>query len=75
MWLTGSYQVADDQFQKQANELLSNEETYQRVFKTFLEYVNYLTNAIPVWRKIAALQPGSNQTESRSGATAQATSA
>jgi hypothetical protein len=35
----------------------------QAAFNTFLEYANYLTNVIPVWRKIAALQPGleSNQ--------------
>jgi DNA sulfur modification protein DndB len=58
MWLTGSYQIADDEFQKRANELLSNEDDYQRIFKTFLDYVNHLTNAIPVWRKIAALSPG-----------------
>jgi DGQHR domain-containing protein len=58
MWLTGSYQIADDEFQKHANELLSTDETYKSTFKTFQEYIDHLTNAIPVWRKIAGLAPG-----------------
>jgi DNA sulfur modification protein DndB len=62
-WLAGSYQMADSEFEKRANQLLPNDEIYQATFNTFLEYANYLTNVIPVWRKIAALQPGleSNQ--------------
>jgi DNA sulfur modification protein DndB len=63
MWLVGSYQMADDQFEMSSTKLLPSDETYDKTLSEFLEYVNYLTNVIPVWRAIAALQPGvaSNQ--------------
>ena len=61
--LTGSWQLADLEFEKRATQILGEEGTYARELSRFVEFVNYLTDAIPVWKKIASLQPGveSNQ--------------
>jgi len=61
--LTGNWQMADAEFEKQAKKMLEPEGTYEQELNRFVEFVQYLTNVIPVWKKIASLQPGveSNQ--------------
>jgi DNA sulfur modification protein DndB len=62
-WLVGSYQYADAAFEISARKLLPDDPTYAKTLSRFLEYVNYLTSVIPIWREIAKLEPGiaSNQ--------------
>ncbi|MBI1903526.1 MAG: DNA sulfur modification protein DndB [Planctomycetia bacterium] len=57
-WLTGNWQMGDDEFEKQANVICRTDETYETEFNKFLDFVNYLTEVIPIWNEIAALQPG-----------------
>jgi hypothetical protein len=61
--LTGNWQMADAEFEKQAKKILDQEGTYEQELNRFVDFVQYLTNVIPVWKKIASLQPGveSNQ--------------
>jgi DGQHR domain-containing protein len=61
--LTGNWQLADVEFERRAKEILVEEGTYDQELSRFAEFVQYLTNIIPVWKKIASLQPGveSNQ--------------
>jgi DNA sulfur modification protein DndB len=61
--LTGNWQMADAEFEKQAKQILDQEGTYEQELARFVEFVQYLSNIIPVWKKIASLQPGveSNQ--------------
>jgi DGQHR domain-containing protein len=61
--LTGNWQMADADFEKQANQILGQEGTYEQELNRFVEFVQFLTGVIPVWKKIASLQPGveSNQ--------------
>lgn len=56
--LAGSYAIADVQFEQRANELLGTDEQYKRVLDQYVEYVNYLTDRIPVWAEIARVRPG-----------------
>jgi hypothetical protein len=55
---TGSWQMADAEFEKQAIKQLSDSKTYQRVLNQFVEYINYLTDKIPVWKQISELGTG-----------------
>lgn len=59
--LTGSYATQDLAFEKRAVELLSSDDRYQEVLKRYAEYINYLTERIPVWKEIAAVKPASLQ--------------
>jgi DGQHR domain-containing protein len=56
--LKGSYALPDVQFERLAVELLGTDEQYRAAFHEFSEYINYLTEAIPVWKEIAAVKPG-----------------
>ena len=56
--LKGSYALPDVQFEKLAGELLGTDEQYQPALQKFSEYINYLTNVIPVWREIVDVTPG-----------------
>ena len=57
--LTGSYATPDAQFERRANELLSSEGQYTAVLSCYSEYINYMTERIPVWKEIAQVKPGS----------------
>ncbi len=56
--LTGSYATQDLTFEKRALEQLADEH-YENVVSRYAEYVNYLTEKIPVWSDIAKLKAGS----------------
>jgi len=58
--LISDYAMADDQFEVKAKELLGSNETshYKDQLEKFVEYVNIVTEAIPVLREIAPLPPG-----------------
>lgn len=51
--LAGSYALADQDFEKRATELLGTDKQYQDVLGKYVEYVNYLTEVIPVWADIS----------------------
>jgi DNA sulfur modification protein DndB len=56
--LVGSYATADPQFEKRAFELLDPESHYDEAVRRYSEYINYLTEQIPIWKDIAATRPG-----------------
>jgi DNA sulfur modification protein DndB len=56
--LAGSYAIADIQFERRANELLGQDHQYNQVLEQYVEYINYLTERIPVWIEIAKVKPG-----------------
>lgn len=57
--LTGSWQMADKDFEVKAKELLErNPATYDQEPTRFVNYIEYLTDTIAVWRQIASLGPG-----------------
>ncbi len=58
--LVGDYAMADDQFEAKAKDLLGSNEAahYKDQLEKFVEFVNLVTEAIPVLREIAPLPPG-----------------
>lgn len=56
--LTGNWQMADADFERQAKKILDQEGVYDQELNRFVEFVQFLTNVIPVWKKIASVQPG-----------------
>jgi len=58
--LVGDYAMADDNFESKAKDLLGSSETehYQDQLKKFVEFVDIVTNAIPVLKEIARLPLG-----------------
>jgi DNA sulfur modification protein DndB len=56
--LTGSYAIADVQFERRANELLATDDQFRAVQNQYAEYINYLTERIPVWADIVRVKPG-----------------
>lgn len=58
--LVGDYALADDQFEKRAKELLGSNETphYQDQLAKFIEFINVVTDVIPILKEIAPLPPG-----------------
>jgi DGQHR domain-containing protein len=58
--LVGDYAMADDNFESKAKDLLGSSETphYQDQLGKFVEFVNIVTEAIPVLHEIAPLPPG-----------------
>jgi len=58
--LVGSYAEADDMFESKAHHLLGTAESakYNAVKAQFIEYINAVTQAIPILKEIAAMDPG-----------------
>lgn len=58
--LVGDYAMADDQFEVKAKELLGSNETphYKDQLEKFVEFMNVVTEVVPVLREIAPLPPG-----------------
>lgn len=56
--LKGSYALPDQQFEKLAVELLGTDGQYREVLDRFSDFINYLTDVIPVWKEVAAVTPG-----------------
>jgi len=61
--LVGSWQMGDDQFEKQANDLLGDPGAYDAFANKLVDFVNEMTQAIPVWHQIAELREGVAQTQ------------
>jgi DGQHR domain-containing protein len=61
--LVGSWQMGDDQFEKQANDLLADADAYKVFADKLIDFVNEMTEAIPVWHQIAELPEGIAQTQ------------
>lgn len=57
--LLGSYATPDAQFERRASELLGTEQQYEEVLARYSEFVNIVTDAIPVLSEIAQVKPGS----------------
>jgi DGQHR domain-containing protein len=60
--LSGSYALADVDFEKRAVELLGSEEQYSDALAKFAGYINFLAGVIPVWKEVVKLSPGSLET-------------
>ena len=58
--LVGDYALADDQFERKAKEILGNNESdqYKADLDRFTAYVNRVTEAIPIFKGISELPPG-----------------
>jgi DGQHR domain-containing protein len=56
-FLAGSWQLGDDDFENRAQRLLSTEEAFEREMSKAVTYINRVTEAIPVLRKLADLPP------------------
>jgi len=56
-FLTGSWQLADDDFEVKSQRLLSTEEDFQREMGKAVSYINRVTEAVPALRKLAELPP------------------
>jgi DNA sulfur modification protein DndB len=59
----GGYALGDAEFEKRAVELLppAAEELYSDALAKFSEYINYLSEVMPVWARIAKLPTGTLQ--------------
>lgn len=55
--LAGSYALADVDFERRAVELLTKEHQYEDALQKYSEYINHLTQVIPVWNEISKLPP------------------
>jgi DNA sulfur modification protein DndB len=60
--LVKNWQMSDIDFQKQALNLLSNDDAYEDTLAKFKEYINYLTERMPVWKEISELKSGVSMT-------------
>ncbi|HZT87692.1 MAG TPA: DNA sulfur modification protein DndB [Stellaceae bacterium] len=56
-FLTGSWQLADEEFEKRAQQLLSTNEKFDREMDKAVSYINRVTKAIPVLRSLSELEP------------------
>ncbi len=56
--LVGAWAMGDDDFSSYAQTLLLTREAYEDALTKYVEYVNFLTNRIPVWKEISELKPG-----------------
>ncbi len=56
-FLTGSWQLADEDFESKAHGLLSTEEKFQHEMGKAVAYINRVTEAVPVLTKLAELGP------------------
>jgi DGQHR domain-containing protein len=56
--LVGVWAMGDDDFSNFVQNLLRESETYQDALQKYVEYVNFLTDKIPVWKEISELKPG-----------------
>lgn len=53
----GSYAIPDQQFEQLVIERLPTEQSYNQALEKYVSYVERLTEAIPVWKEIAQLDP------------------
>lgn len=53
--IVGSYAVPDQEFERLARERLSKDSQFQDALDKFSEYIDHLSEAIPVWKEIARL--------------------
>ena len=58
VFLTGNWQMGSDLFERAAFNLIGTEENFEREISKIIEYVNFLTSAVPVWKTISDLSPG-----------------
>jgi DGQHR domain-containing protein len=56
--LVGAWAMGDDDFSAIAERLLQSKDAYQEALQKYVEFVNYLTERIPVWKEISELKPG-----------------
>lgn len=56
-FLTGSWQLGDEEFETRAQRLLSTEEKFDQELGRAVRYVNRITNSIPVLRQLSSLNP------------------
>ncbi len=56
--LVGSWGMGDEDFSTYVQTLLQTREAYQEALAKFTQYVEFLTENIPVWKEIAELKPG-----------------
>ncbi len=55
--LTGNWQLADVEFEKQANKFVGQDDDFVRHLNRIVEYIEYLTQVISVWKEIASVPP------------------
>lgn len=56
--LVGRWAMGDDDFSAYVQNLLRDREAYQDALVKYVDYVNFLTEHIPVWKEISDLKPG-----------------
>jgi DNA sulfur modification protein DndB len=56
--LCGSWGMGDDDFSTFVHNLLPDKDAYQDALLKYIDYVNFLTENIPVWKEISELKPG-----------------
>jgi DNA sulfur modification protein DndB len=54
-FLTGSWQLGDEEFENRAQRLLATDEAFDREMGKAVEYINRVTDAVPVLKKLAEL--------------------
>lgn len=57
--LAGSFAMPDVDFEMRAKEQLDTDTKREAAIDKYAEYINYLTDLIPVWKEIAEIEPGS----------------
>jgi DGQHR domain-containing protein len=62
-FLTGSWQLGDEEFESRAQALLSNDQAFDREMDKAVSYINRVTDSIPVLQQLAQMAP--NATASR----------
>lgn len=55
-FLTGSWQLADEEFERRAQQLLSTDEKFEHEMGKAVAYINRMTNVIPVLRALSELE-------------------
>lgn len=56
--LVGAWAMGDDDFYSCVLNLLQTREAYEDALSKFVDYINFLTDHIPVWKEISELKPG-----------------
>jgi len=54
-FLTGSWQLGDDEFETRAHRLLSTDEKFEREMGKAVSYINRVTEAVPALKRLAEL--------------------
>jgi DNA sulfur modification protein DndB len=56
--LTGDFAMADSSFVDHAKQLLPTTEAYQEALEKYEEFINFLTEHLPVWKEASEVPPG-----------------